>query len=265
MLTPAASARAPRCWTLVGSEGAIDVEIDALDGDTLDVVLPALARVLRVPVDSLWDDDVRLPGHLPLTAPVLAHGAVLGLGRPAPPAWRSVRGSPLELHVLGGPDAGRTFPLGQGRHVLGRSRDATVPLQDPDISRHHLAVHVGGGRITVADLGSTNGSRIEGVDLSAEPRPWPVGAVVRLGTTALTVAASVHSAASLAPGSGGRVLLRPAPRHDPPVVETEIAFPRPPAPPPTAGRATATHARRRVGGGAGVRGKTISVSTTGGS
>ena len=44
------------------------------------------------------------------------------------------------------------------------------------------------------------------------------------------------------------MLLRPTPRHDPPVVETEIAFPRPPAPPPTRRLAWIAVALPAVGG-----------------
>lgn len=215
----------------MGEEGAIDVEIEAADSDTVGQILPALATSLRVPVEGLWEHSSRLPDHLPLTARPLAHGAVLGLGRPAPVPWRSAWTSAVELQVIGGPDAGRTFPLGQGRHVLGRGHEATLPLRDPDLSRRHLTVHVGGGRITVADSGSTNGSCIEDEALGTAPRPWPVGAVVRAGTTALTVASPVHGAASVTPGRGGRFVLRPTPRHPLPAADVEVTFPRAPATP----------------------------------
>jgi S-DNA-T family DNA segregation ATPase FtsK/SpoIIIE len=233
---------------LLGPEGAVDVEVTARDSDSLGDVLPALARTLGVPVDGLWENSVRLPDELPLTAPALAHGAVLGIGRPGPAAWRSARGGALELHVVGGPDAGRALPLGQGRHVVGRGSEATVPLQDPDVSRRHVAVHVGGGRITVADLGSTNGSRLEGHPVGTEARPWAVGDVLRLGASALTIAAPVHAGASITAGHAGRSRLRPPPRLDAPPVDVEVTFPAPPVPRPPRRLALVAMALPAVGG-----------------
>ncbi len=233
---------------MYGAEGAVDVEVTALDSATVGCVLPALQRALGVPVDGLWEQSVRLPDEMPLTTPALAHGALLGVGRPAPEAWRSARGSALELHVVGGPDAGRALPLGQGRHVLGRGSEATVALQDPDVSRRHVVLQVGGGRITVADLASTNGSRLDGEELGTEARPWAVGAILRLGASALTIAGPVHSGASVTAGEGGRVRLQPAPRLDPPVADVEVTFPRPPVPPPPRRLAWVAVALPAVGG-----------------
>ncbi|HYO35332.1 MAG TPA: hypothetical protein VER97_04595, partial [Geodermatophilus sp.] len=74
----------PRCWTVVGPEGAVDIEVRSADDDVLGSVLPVLTTALGVPPAPLWSGSTRLPGDLPLTSPLLAHGAVLGLGRPAP-------------------------------------------------------------------------------------------------------------------------------------------------------------------------------------
>lgn len=245
---PPAPSPGTRCWTLFAADGAVDVELTAPDSASLGSVLPALSRALGVPVDGIWDGSVRLPEDLPISVPTLAHGALLGLGRPVPPAWRARRSSALELHVVGGPEAGRTLPLGQGRHVLGRGSEATVVVEDPDVSRRHVAVQVGGGRITVADLCSTNGSRLGDVELDAEPRPWPVGAVLRLGGTAMTIAGPGQSSASLAAGPGGRHRLRPSPRLEPPIPDVEVAFPRAPEPPPSRRLAWAAIALPAVAG-----------------
>jgi S-DNA-T family DNA segregation ATPase FtsK/SpoIIIE len=198
----------------------------------------------------LWAGSTRLRDDTPLTAPELAHGAVLGVGKPAPRRSAGIRSSALELHVVGGPDAGRTIPLGQGRHVLGRGSQATVQLEDPDVSRRHVAVHVGGGQITVADLSSTNGSRLDGRELDRRPVRWPAGAVLRLGATAVVVAGPGGAASALAPGTGGRMRLRPSRRPATARPRVEIAFPRPPEPPPRRRPAAAVDAwlfRRRAG------------------
>ncbi|MCW2699276.1 MAG: domain containing protein [Blastococcus sp.] len=223
-----APTRATRCWTLVTDDGALDVELTAHDGDHLGAVVAALGRAVGLPVKTLWTASQVLPEDLPIAAPALAHGAVLGLDRPVPRSWRADRSSALELRVVGGPDAGRTVPLGQGQHVLGRGAEATVRLDDPDVSRRHVAVRIGGGEITVEDLGSTNGSRLDSDELGPEPRTWPPGAVLRLGATAVTVAGPGGSVAAIDGRGGGRTRLRPTPWMSAPPPEVEIAFPQEP-------------------------------------
>ncbi|MCP9961161.1 FHA domain-containing protein [Streptomyces somaliensis] len=62
--------------------------------------------------------------------------------------------------------------LHPGHVRVGRSADADVPLDDPDVSRLHCELTVGGdGRVTVADPGSTNGTALEGRPVG--PRPVP--------------------------------------------------------------------------------------------
>jgi DNA segregation ATPase FtsK/SpoIIIE, S-DNA-T family len=242
------ASRAARTWTLSVDGRPVEVEVTAHERDRLLDVLPALGEALGRTAPGLWAASTRLPDDLPLTAPELGHGAVLGLGGPVTGEDRRRRSSALELHVVGGPDAGRTVPLGQGRHVVGRGGDATVRLDDPDVSRRHVAVQVGGGTITVTDLGSTNGSRLGDVDLAGEPRPWPAGAVLRLGASAVSVTGPSGAPAALQAGVAGRATLRPTPRMTPPAPDVEIAFPRPPAEPPRRRLAWVAVALPAVGG-----------------
>ena len=224
--------RTPRCWTVCAVEGSVDLQIVASDVDPLGAVLPGIARALGIDVPGLWSGSSRLADDLPLSAPELGHGALLGLGRPGPRTRAEARSSALELHVVGGPEAGRTLSLGQGSHLLGRGAEATIRLDDPDVSRRHAILHVGGGRLTVADLGSTNGSRLDGADLDDRPSGWPGGAVLRTGGSALAVRGPDGCPAAVEPGAGGRTRLRPAPRMPPQRPEVEVEFPRPPMAPP---------------------------------
>ncbi len=65
---------------------------------------------------------------------------------------------------------GRAFVVAEGKRrpvpaagaVLGRSRDCDVVLADTNISRHHAEIRPAGTGWTVADLGSTNGVRVNG-------------------------------------------------------------------------------------------------------
>jgi S-DNA-T family DNA segregation ATPase FtsK/SpoIIIE len=227
----------------------VDVEVTAHDDDTLGDVLPPLGIALDRPVTGLWAASSRLADDLPLTAPELGHGAVLGLDRPVAGSDRRSGSSALELRVVGGPDAGRTLPLGQGHRVIGRGSDAGLRLDDPDVSRRHVAVDVGGGSISVTDLGSTNGSRLDDVELDASPTSWRTGAILRLGASAVTVTGPGDAAAAaLGAGRAGRLLLRPTPRMGRPAAEIDVLFPRAPAPPPRRRLAWVAVALPAVGG-----------------
>jgi hypothetical protein len=82
--------------------------------------------------------------------------------------------------------AGQRYPL-RGREVvrLGRAADNDVILDADTISRHHAELRWQAGQWFAYDLGSTNGTTIAGVPLSAEPLVLPPGATLRLGDRAL--------------------------------------------------------------------------------
>jgi pSer/pThr/pTyr-binding forkhead associated (FHA) protein len=63
--------------------------------------------------------------------------------------------------------AGEVFGLCEGEHVLGRTEGALV-VSNPFLSRKHLAFIVRGIKLFVRDLGSTNGTFVDGVRLSAD-------------------------------------------------------------------------------------------------
>ena len=65
----------------------------------------------------------------------------------------------LSLAVIAGPDAGRIYPIEKPRVVIGRE-DVDLALDDPEISRQHAAIEVAGDRISVVDLGSSNGTHV---------------------------------------------------------------------------------------------------------
>jgi Protein of unknown function (DUF3662)/Inner membrane component of T3SS, cytoplasmic domain len=79
---------------------------------------------------------------------------------------------------------GRRVVVGPGGATLGRSRQCDIVLSDPNVSRQHAEVRARGGSWVLTDLGSTNGSRINGrpVDGSEVVRP---GDEIELGSTVL--------------------------------------------------------------------------------
>ncbi|WP_369139958.1 FtsK/SpoIIIE domain-containing protein [Modestobacter versicolor] len=233
---PPGAASAVRSWTLRAPEGTVDVEVAAPDDGTLADVLGAVAGALGVPVVRLWAGSVELPAHTPLAVPELRNGAVLGLARPGPRDTGGGSSGALELHVTGGPDAGRTVPLTQGDVVLGRSTGAGVQVADPDVSRRHAVVSVAGGRVTVADPGSANGSALTGpagppAALGPGADDWPVGAVLRVGSTSLRLTGPRGASLEQTAAAGGRHLVRPLPGTPRAPRPVAVRFPAEPAEP----------------------------------
>jgi pSer/pThr/pTyr-binding forkhead associated (FHA) protein len=69
--------------------------------------------------------------------------------------------------------------------VLGRSRDADVVVDDPNVSRKHAEVRPSGGSWIVRDLGSTNGVKVNGRRIQG-PQSLKRGDVIELGTARVT-------------------------------------------------------------------------------
>ena len=76
---------------------------------------------------------------------------------------------------------GSRYPLAKGRTVIGRGTDADITLDDSGTSRKHIEILWDGTRGQVSDLGSTNGSRLNGAKLTKAP--LPPDSVIELGRT----------------------------------------------------------------------------------
>jgi hypothetical protein len=84
---------------------------------------------------------------------------------------------------------GRVYDLDRQVTVIGRGAEADIVVDDPGVSRKHAEVHTDGGRIRVVDLGSTNGTFVDGERIGtgdlADGSRITVGRtriVVRMGT-----------------------------------------------------------------------------------
>ena len=73
-----------------------------------------------------------------------------------------VGGGPGTTSTLVLPDGGRVA-LGDEPAVIGRMPDCAVPLSDPQVSRRHAEVRRDDFGFRVVDLGSTNGTQVNGV------------------------------------------------------------------------------------------------------
>lgn len=85
------------------------------------------------------------------------------------------------LTVLQGPGVGEMHKLGQGETILGRSQQATVRINDDGVSRKHVRVWVRGAEVDIEDLGSANGTFINGAAVSKQR--LADGDKIRVGTT----------------------------------------------------------------------------------
>jgi hypothetical protein len=94
-----------------------------------------------------------------------------------PPRRAAYRG---RLTVDGTP---REVQLGQGSNVIGRGSESDLQLMDQGVSRRHADVHVIDGRATVYDLGSTNGTSVNGHLVQSQQLQH--GDVIRVGHTRL--------------------------------------------------------------------------------
>jgi hypothetical protein len=69
----------------------------------------------------------------------------------------------VSFRLLTGPEVGTSFAIPEGESRLGRSADADIRLNSNDVSRHHLHVERQGASVSITDLGSTNGTSVNGV------------------------------------------------------------------------------------------------------
>ena len=93
----------------------------------------------------------------------------------------------IVLEVVSGPDAGSVSEPSTDSVSVGTAEGNDVVLHDPTVSRFHLQLSRNAGRIEVADVGSTNGTRIGPVTLSSTSVSVDAGSVVEVGSTRLVV------------------------------------------------------------------------------
>src|SRR5579859_992843 len=75
----------------------------------------------------------------------------------------------ITITVLAGPEQGHVFKIARPTTTLGRSNTCEVVITDPLVSRQHCQILLGMGGITLRDLGSTNGTFLNGVRLTESP------------------------------------------------------------------------------------------------
>lgn len=102
----------------------------------------------------------------------------------------------LALRSDSGLNIGMVYPLSNKRNVLGRSVDAEVPVEDSKVSRNHASIDVQNGFYYLVDLGSTNGSFLNGKKIEHSKR-INLGDRIRLGSAVYVVELLDQAKASL--------------------------------------------------------------------
>jgi hypothetical protein len=85
----------------------------------------------------------------------------------------------LSVHIVAGPGAGARVPISGQRVTIGRLTSCKVTIDDSTVSREHAALVRRGDRWWVVDLGSTNGTSVNGVQ--AAEQPVAIGDRIELG------------------------------------------------------------------------------------
>lgn len=163
---------------------------------------------------------------------------------PMPP----IRPLTWRLGLLSGDTISAEYEL-TGSAKIGRGSDCEIQISDPRSSRHHAVIHLVEGGYEVNDLGSTNGTYLNHVQI-LKPLRLQVGDLIRIGETSLKVlgGSSIEPTAPIARGQARQPSALPdlppvtEPLHEPAPAQAPAWLHLPPddlpeaeAPEPTAG------------------------------
>ncbi len=104
----------------------------------------------------------------------------------------------FRLVVRRGPQPNQVYDLNKDIITIGRDITNDITINDPEVSRHHLRFTRGAGGFTLEDLGSTNGTFVNGQRLTGA-KPLNNGDMLGLGET---VTLGYEMARGAAPAAG---------------------------------------------------------------
>ncbi len=182
---------ARRSWRIEVTPPAGDpaeVFLEAEAGSSTDDLLRELDR-LGFDSSKAHVGDAAVVAGATIGSLGLRHGSTITIGGPSGDAARDEPNTGHWFVALYGPDAGACFRLGESEKIVGRNHAAAISLADPLLSNQHLSVRVRNGVVEVEDLGSTNGTTIEGEPILPSDG-WvglEVDAYLRVGSSVCTV------------------------------------------------------------------------------
>ncbi len=146
--------------------------------------------------------------------------------------------SQFQLMMRSGPTPGASFTLEGDQIDIGRDSTNEIVINDAEISRRHARLTFQGGKYVLEDLGSTNGTFVNGQRL-AGPRVLKSGEVVSFGEQIVMIFEATHfdaGATVVSPRAAAvPAASRPVMPPPPPPVEYVGSVPANPAPMPIPG------------------------------
>jgi hypothetical protein len=120
------------------------------------------------------------------TVPLPDQPGAQELEQPLPPPKKTkrTRGAPRILTITQGSQAGQSADLADGVILIGRGADAQLNLDDDYVSTRHARVVSGENGIYLEDLGSTNGSYVNGQRIT-NPTTITLSDTLRIGRTTM--------------------------------------------------------------------------------
>jgi hypothetical protein len=126
---------------------------EVLDDIAVAMVVDPDLRPGRFGILAERADPVGLDRAAPVTPPRASTTII-------PPKEAAQLGLALQTIVLKAGEQVSEF--NHGRVIVGRARDVDFRVDDPNVSRRHAAIYWADGRVVVEDLGSTNGTMVNG-------------------------------------------------------------------------------------------------------
>jgi len=119
----------------------------------------------------------------------------------------------FRLVVRRGPQPNQVYDLNKDIITIGRDITNDITINDPEVSRHHLRFTRGAGGFTLEDLGSTNGTFVNGQRLTGA-KPLNNGDMLGLGET-VTLGYEMARGAAPAAGMDVAPVAPPSPQRAP--------------------------------------------------
>jgi len=200
IVSPATGIREVGESALLRVNGSLVRESALWDGDLVEIG-PHRFRFHTKNTDAL--PELFMPasqpdyGYSPLSSPSSGAARDIGALQSAPVSWPEAAPLPnggLVLRVLAGPSEGRRIRLSGSSCTIGRELDNTLPLVDAKVSRYHAQITSVDGAWMLVDLGSTNGTRMNGIHILRAG--LAAGDFLYFGDTAVAVESPERSFAS---------------------------------------------------------------------
>jgi hypothetical protein len=140
----------------------------------------------------------------------------------------------FQLVMRAGPNPGKTFSLSKNDVIIGRDINTDIVINSAEVSRRHARLRLEGGGYVIEDLGSTNGTFVNGQRLTGRHLLRP-GEAINLGeavTLSFTVAQYDPNATVIS--SPSQVAQPPQKQAPPPEPVQRPVAPPPVQPPPAA-------------------------------